>query len=387
MIKVGELKIGDRVLDKLNNKFGTVIDIEYRLIDDESELITIEHDGLNTLALIRTPFKEDFIEKIKNEKENKMKQEIKDNTKYRFRTEEDYLDFLKTAEQQGYKWDSEDKPTQLADKYKNYAKIMYINTGYGRLTYATYIDERRTQVEYWARKEEEKNKGDKKMTQEEFDIYYMGKFPRKEYKIIFNDPATILFVNGKKYVAKAHDEEFDCEKGALVCLMKSFGISHLDLKRMIKNAKVQSKGKKTSTNKEEIYVNGEKFEQPELDSEREKLYKDIPQRNSEDYMTKIPFHFDVPTSDIDSGFKVPMVEEKVVVSPKGKKRGQPYKFFAGDKVIVRDCSYYKYTTNANAKQLLNKVWEIAQDNSDFAGSLYVINGVEFAGSELEPVKD
>lgn len=209
----------------------------------------------------------------------------------------------------------------------------------------------------------------------------------KTAKVIFNDPATILFVDGKKYIAKAHDEEFDCEKGVLVCLMKSFGISHLDLKRMIKSAKVQSKREKTSTNKEEIYVNGEKFEQPELDSKREKLYKEIPQRNIEDNMTKIPFHFDVPTSDIDSGFKVPMAEEKVVVSPKGKKRGQPYKFFAGDKVVVRDCPYYKYTTNANAKQLLNKVWEIAQDNSDFAGSLYVINGIEFSGSELEPMKD
>lgn len=297
MIEVRELKVGDRVLDKLNNRFGTVIDIEYnRFIDDESELITIEYDGLDAQAQFRTPFKEDFIEKLKN-------------------------------------------------------------------------------------------KGDKKMTQEEFDINYMGKFPRNKYKIIFNNPATILFVNGKKYVAKAHDEEFDCEKGVLVCLMKSFGISHLDLKRMIKNAKVQSKGKKTSTNKEEIYVNDEKLEHPELDSEREKLYKEIPQRNIEDNMTKIPFHFDVPTSDINSGFKVPMAEEKVVVSPKGKKRGQPYKFFAGDKVVVRDCSYYKYTTNANAKQLLNRVWEIAQDNSDFAGSLYVINGFEFSGSELEPLKD
>lgn len=218
------------------------------------------------------------------------------------------------------------------------------------------------------------NKGDKKMK-------------INKYEVIFNDPATILFVDGKKYIAKAHDEEFDCEKGVLVCLMKSFGISHLDLKRMIKSAKVQSKREKTSTNKEEIYVNDEKFEQPELDSKREKLYKEIPQRNIEDNMTKIPFHFDIPTSDIDSGFKVPMVEEKVVVSPKGKKRGQPYKFFAGDKVVVRDCPYYKYTTNANAKQLLNKVWEIAQDNSDFAGSLYVINGIEFSGSELEPMKD
>lgn len=291
MIDVGELKIGDRVLDKLNNKFGTVIEKEYdRFLDDESELITIQYDCSSEILLIRTSFKEDFIEKLKN-------------------------------------------------------------------------------------------KGDKKMKS------------NKKYEVILNDPAVILFVDNcddtvrQKYVSKAHNEPFDSEKGLLMCLAKANGISHLDLKRMIKNAKVQSKEKKTSTNKEEIYVNGEKFEQPELDSEREKLYKDIPQRNSEDNMTKIPFHFDVPTSDIDSGFKVPMAEEKVVVSPKGKKRGQPYKFFAGDKVIVRDCSYYKYTTNANAKQLLNKVWEIGQDNSDFAGSLYVINGVEFAGSELEPVKD
>lgn len=231
------------------------------------------------------------------------------------------------------------------------------------------------------------NKGDKKIKINKYEVRM------NKYEVILNDPAVILFVNEvdpyrqRKYVSKAHNEPFDPEKGLLMCLAKANGISHLDLKRMIKNAKVQSKGKKTSTNKEEIYVNDENLEHPELDSEREKLYKEIPQRNMEDNMTKIPFHFDVPTSDIDSGFKVPMAEEKVVVSPKGKKRGQPYKFFAGDKVVVRDCPYYKYTTNANAKQLLNRVWEIAQDNSDFAGSVYIVNGFEFSGSELEPVKD
>lgn len=208
----------------------------------------------------------------------------------------------------------------------------------------------------------------------------------KTAKVIFNNPATILLIGKNKYVSKAHNEPFDPEKGLLMCLAKANGISHLDLKRMIKSAKVQSKREKTSTNKEEIYVNDEKFEQPELDSKREKLYKEIPQRNIEDNMTKIPFHFDVPTSDIDSGFKVPMVEEKVVVSPKGKHRGSPYNFNVGDKVIVRDCKYYKYTTNTTAKGLLNKIWEISLDNSDFAGSLYVINGIEFSGSELEPVR-
>lgn len=55
--------------------------------------------------------------------------------------------------------------------------------------------------------------------------------------VIFNPPATILIRNGKKYISKAHDEEFDEEKGLLMCLAKASGITHLELKRMIKNAK------------------------------------------------------------------------------------------------------------------------------------------------------
>ena len=56
-------------------------------------------------------------------------------------------------------------------------------------------------------------------------------------KVIFNPPATILFINGKKYVSKAHEENFDKEKGLLMCLAKANGYSHLDIKKMIKNAK------------------------------------------------------------------------------------------------------------------------------------------------------
>lgn len=60
---------------------------------------------------------------------------------------------------------------------------------------------------------------------------------KKETKVIFNPPATILYMNGKKYVSKAHEEDFDEEKGLLMCIAKANGISHLELKRMIKNAK------------------------------------------------------------------------------------------------------------------------------------------------------
>lgn len=60
---------------------------------------------------------------------------------------------------------------------------------------------------------------------------------KSETKVIFNPPATILYYKGKKYVSKAHEEDFDEEKGLLMCIAKANGISHLELKRMIKNAK------------------------------------------------------------------------------------------------------------------------------------------------------
>ena len=62
--------------------------------------------------------------------------------------------------------------------------------------------------------------------------------------VIFNDPATILFVNGSKYVSKAYKEKFDKEKGLLMCFAKAFGISHSMLKKMISLAEDQSSTKK-----------------------------------------------------------------------------------------------------------------------------------------------
>lgn len=57
-------------------------------------------------------------------------------------------------------------------------------------------------------------------------------------KVIFNPPATILIMpDGKKYVSKVHEEDFDPEKGLLMCLAKAHGITHLQLKKMIVNGK------------------------------------------------------------------------------------------------------------------------------------------------------
>ena len=54
------------------------------------------------------------------------------------------------------------------------------------------------------------------------DAFYV--IYRKVYgikKVIFNDPATIVFWNdGTKTVVKAHDEEFDPEKGLAMAISK-----------------------------------------------------------------------------------------------------------------------------------------------------------------------
>jgi len=74
---------------------------------------------------------------------------------------------------------------------------------------------------------------------------FIDLFIKDDYRVIFNKPATILFVNGEKFVSKAHNEEFDEEKGLLMCLAKANGISHLELKRLLKQAERPQQKKKS----------------------------------------------------------------------------------------------------------------------------------------------
>lgn len=171
---------------------------------------------------------------------------IKTETYYKFNSKEDYIDFLKTAEKEGFEWFCGQKPTdkkcisyydELCYFYINVDINHYLSYGNNSLNHST--------ATWWTRKtlpwiattmivcddEIRYNKND-------FDTQY------KEMKIIINEPAVVLIKNGKKYVSKAHDEEFDAEKGLLMCLAKANGVTHLDLKRMLKKATYQSKGEK-----------------------------------------------------------------------------------------------------------------------------------------------
>lgn len=67
-------------------------------------------------------------------------------------------------------------------------------------------------------------------------------------EVIFNEPATILYKDGKKYVCKCDKEDkFSEELGLALCLLKSFGVSYSDFEEMLKGAKRQ--GVKNEKNK------------------------------------------------------------------------------------------------------------------------------------------
>ena len=74
-----------------------------------------------------------------------------------------------------------------------------------------------------------------KITTDINNIPEIGRKPKIK-QIIFHNPAVVVVLdNGTKIVSKAHKEEFDKEKGLLMCLAKLHGITHLELQRMIKN--------------------------------------------------------------------------------------------------------------------------------------------------------
>lgn len=352
MIDVGEAKVGDIV--ELNGKAGRVLKVEsHRTIDDECEFLTVNWGRKISQFSIPEP----TANLIKsNEKK------IKTGAYYKFNSKEDYIDFLETAEKEGLRWNGGQKPTDedCINFYSGWNNFYIVVDQDCSLTFGTNYSTRFL-AQLWA-KETTKEitatithlNSKIYLTKNEFNALYKGDF--KEMKIIINEPAVVLIKNGKKYVSKAHNEEFDAEKGLLMCLAKSNGISHLDLKRMLKSAAVQNKKadkKKTEKNSvDDLYA--------KISEAKEFLYKQVETKPCED---------------------------KIIVSPKGRHRGKPFYFYVGDKVIVRECDYYRNTTNAKAKALLNHIYEIQEDKSDFAGTVYVVNGVEFSGSELEPVKE
>ncbi|MFQ8657463.1 MAG: hypothetical protein ACLR88_06830 [[Clostridium] innocuum] len=54
--------------------------------------------------------------------------------------------------------------------------------------------------------------------------------------MLVSDQTTILFdEDGKKHVSKCSNEEFDIEKGIMMCLCKKHGYTYQDIRRLLKN--------------------------------------------------------------------------------------------------------------------------------------------------------
>ena len=165
----------------------------------------------------------------------------------------------------------------------------------------------------------------------------------KKYEVIFNDPATILIVDGKKYISKAYEEPFDKEKGLLMCLAKANGIKHSDLEKMIKSATVQKKKEVKKEKKDENF---------------------IPARAK---MEEIMHRFGVNV----------------------KKRGRPRKIKVGDKVLILSSTS---SNNLKIKKMIGticEVYSIPKGNADYYG-VWQADKKEwwaFSEDEIKLVKD
>ena len=68
-----------------------------------------------------------------------------------------------------------------------------------------------------------------------FDVEYRALYRKTITRVIFNEPATIVFWgDGIKTVSKCYDEEYDKKKGLLMCIAKAHGCTHSHIKATLK---------------------------------------------------------------------------------------------------------------------------------------------------------
>lgn len=87
-----------------------------------------------------------------------------------------------------------------------------------------------------------------------YDKYINRKNKYSKYDLKIQGKAVILFnkFRGTKQVSVARDEDFDREKGLMMCLLKDMGVTYSDIQVMLKNYdKEQSKLMKEKIKQEE----------------------------------------------------------------------------------------------------------------------------------------
>ena len=68
-----------------------------------------------------------------------------------------------------------------------------------------------------------------------FQVEYKSIYRKTINRVIFNEPATIVFWgNGEKTVSKCYDEQYNKKKGLLMCIAKAHGCTHSHIKAVLK---------------------------------------------------------------------------------------------------------------------------------------------------------
>ena len=181
----------------------------------------------------------------------------------------------------------------------------------------------------------------------------------EEIKLIFNKPATILFVGEEKVVVKAYQEEFDEEKGACMALLQYLGISYLDLQRLIKSATVQEK--KAPKKKVETKVDKST---PKTEKPKKKCIGRVEQTvEVEKDGSKYTIH-------------------------KGKRRGVGQKLQFGDSVLVRLCKVYDYEEIETVRELIGRPLKVTYVGESTV--MLTLDGkktYEFARNEVDRISE
>lgn len=153
-------------------------------------------------------------------------------------------------------------------------------------------------------------------------------------KVIFNDPATIVYTkDGGRYVTKAYKEDFDSEKGLALAILKSFGISYLDLQRLIKSATVQEKKAPKKVNVADVTVEGQSITGEKTVAEKPKKKRAGRQEETVDMTNSEGITYTIH---------------------RGKRRGVGQKLQQGDMVLVRLCKVYDWEELEVVRDLIGR---------------------------------
>lgn len=120
----------------------------------------------------------------------------------------------------------------------------------------SYIDTVESTIQKMIQQEQEKTNMIKEKTEQEkaYEKYLSRKNKYSKYDLKINGNAVILYnkIKKVKQVSVARDEDFDREKGLMMCLLKDMGITYSDIQVMLRNYdKEQAKLMKEKIRKEE----------------------------------------------------------------------------------------------------------------------------------------